>query len=1172
MKKLLVISWIFFMSFVSCSNSIDTGSSHEEEKVMMQTKSILASDQGSNYGVSNPWIDGSNGGTGFGPWAIMINAGTGSAGNFIGDPATAGISGMSTESFALYANPDASGALVDAVRPFSSPLSVGGTFSFQWGVNWDSNGSGEKGIVLMSGVTTLVTIKMGGSGTITINGSNMFLNYGTDAMTIHFELVSLTELRVYATGRDGSEVYDNTFTFGDTIAPDRVAFYAQFLASGEQRQPYFDKLEITSGALPVENRSNALVFDGTDDYVTVPHDSSLNFTEFTVEMWINKAETKTTKLIGKSLSSSHEKGFVVGITDQDLLFIETWNNGSTFTQGTSTMTIPNNQWIHLAMTWKSGDRLKGYINGQTVIDVATASYDITTTNALIIGMAPWNDLNENHFNGKIDEIRIWNDIRTESEIRQNMYRELPDPVSETNLAAYYKFNETAGTVLEDSKNSNDGTLTNMSGSEWQASPAMSGPKNALDFDGVNDYVYADLNSSGSTAITIESYLYFNDLTDQQNIIHIDDGGINQRIISYKSADNKINLFVSNSSNQNDVLNSDFTLEAYKWYHLAFVYDNKNVSIYVDGKKVAEKIMTYSYALDGTDRLYLGADWGIGFISNVKMDEVRIWNTARTASEIRENMMRNLTGNETGLLAYYNFDNTSGTTLQDFSGNGNDGTLTNMDDSDWVDSEAFDTWLGAVDNSWSNALNWSDGVPVSSDNIGIYKWTGGSEVSISGAPEINNVVISVTASPVLSSDITVDGNFINAGGTIDTGIATVFLGGTAQTVAGDTSFYNLFKTVSSADTLSFEHGSTTTVTGTLTLKGAAGQELSLRSDLSGNRWKINPQSSRDIDYVNVKDSENINANLINVHHFTDSGNNINWMLSSYTLTYTAGTGGSITGTSPQTVNYGSDGTEITAVPDAGYSFVKWSDDVLTSSRTDTNVTADITVSAEFADINECDTANGGCAQNCNNTAGSYSCSCNSGYTLNVDGKACDDVNECLTENGGCAQNCNNTAGSYSCSCDSGYTLNVDGKACDDVNECDTANGGCAQTCNNTAGSYNCSCDSGYTLNVDGKACDDVNECDTANGGCAQTCNNTAGSYNCTCDSGYTLNVDGKACDDINECDTANGGCAQTCNNTAGSYNCTCDSGYTLNVDGKACDDINECDTANGGCAQTCNNTA
>ena len=69
--------------------------------------------------------------------------------------------------------------------------------------------------------------------------------------------------------------------------------------------------------------------------------------------------------------------------------------------------------------------------------------------------------------------------------------------------------------------------------------------------------------------------------------------------------------------------------------------------------------------------------------------------------------------------------------------------------------------------------------------------------------------------------------------------------------------------------------------------------------------------------------------------------------SYTLTYTAGANGTISGTTPQTVDHGADGTAVTAVPDANYVFVNWSDGSTANPRTDTNVTANITVTANFA---------------------------------------------------------------------------------------------------------------------------------------------------------------------------------------------------------------------------------
>jgi uncharacterized repeat protein (TIGR02543 family) len=69
--------------------------------------------------------------------------------------------------------------------------------------------------------------------------------------------------------------------------------------------------------------------------------------------------------------------------------------------------------------------------------------------------------------------------------------------------------------------------------------------------------------------------------------------------------------------------------------------------------------------------------------------------------------------------------------------------------------------------------------------------------------------------------------------------------------------------------------------------------------------------------------------------------------SYTLTYNTDGNGSITGTTPQTVQQGDSGSEVTAVANAGYHFVNWSDDSTDNPRTDENVQADATYTANFA---------------------------------------------------------------------------------------------------------------------------------------------------------------------------------------------------------------------------------
>jgi len=71
-----------------------------------------------------------------------------------------------------------------------------------------------------------------------------------------------------------------------------------------------------------------------------------------------------------------------------------------------------------------------------------------------------------------------------------------------------------------------------------------------------------------------------------------------------------------------------------------------------------------------------------------------------------------------------------------------------------------------------------------------------------------------------------------------------------------------------------------------------------------------------------------------------------LASTYTLTYIAGSNGRLSGATTQIVNEGDNGTPIVAVANQNFKFDKWSDGLLTSSRTDANVSSDISVTANF----------------------------------------------------------------------------------------------------------------------------------------------------------------------------------------------------------------------------------
>uniref|UniRef100_A0A8D0BVC0 Fibulin-1 n=1 Tax=Salvator merianae TaxID=96440 RepID=A0A8D0BVC0_SALMN len=201
-----------------------------------------------------------------------------------------------------------------------------------------------------------------------------------------------------------------------------------------------------------------------------------------------------------------------------------------------------------------------------------------------------------------------------------------------------------------------------------------------------------------------------------------------------------------------------------------------------------------------------------------------------------------------------------------------------------------------------------------------------------------------------------------------------------------------------------------------------------------------------------------------------------------------------------------------------------------------------------DINECLSANAPCptGQTCINTDGSYVCqrnvpNCGRGYHLNEEGTRCVDVNECRRYPGRlCAHKCENTPGSYYCSCTMGFKLSADGRSCEDLNECESSP--CSQECANVYGSYQCYCRRGYQLSdLDGVTCEDIDECALPTGGhiCAYRCINVPGSFQCTCpSSGYKLALNARNCQDIDECVSETHTCShnETCFNIQGGFRC------------------------------------
>jgi hypothetical protein len=131
--------------------------------------------------------------------------------------------------------------------------------------------------------------------------------------------------------------------------------------------------------------------------------------------------------------------------------------------------------------------------------------------------------------------------------------------------------------------------------------------------------------------------------------------------------------------------SDQLLVPDHWYHVAATYDGVEQVLYIDGTMIAARLATGLVVSNDFFEIGTGARLtGDRDVFEGLIDEVRVWNVARAAEQIRAGVARELAGDEAGLLAYWQLNDGEGQVALDGTGNSFDATLGSTPEADGND--------------------------------------------------------------------------------------------------------------------------------------------------------------------------------------------------------------------------------------------------------------------------------------------------------------------------------------------------------------------------------------------------------------------------------------------------------------------------------------------------------
>ena len=342
-------------------------------------------------------------------------------------------------------------------------------------------------------------------------------------------------------------------------------------------------------------------------------------------------------------------------------------------QLTSKSTVPEDQWVHIAVTREEGSA-KFYINGKLDATVAYSVFEQSTPSytAPILGYGIFDTASfTSYLDGAIKDIRIWNVTRSAEQIADNMDKTLAG--NEAGLMHYWKMDAREGLLIQDSTTAQNHIMPTV---YWSEDIELPEEETGYSNDGFNFSAGAKwetTKSVGAGVGTVEAWVKVPKATEDDKRLTVISAYPDSSFHMDIYTKGRPRLYYTNAAGEDVNYVANVDVRTNEWTHIAWVCDTDagTVKCYVNGEEVFSKDDIGQPVNVST--LYVGHDnrsgWQYPFIGQIA--DVRVWSKALSAQEVQSSMENQQLTQAEGLVLNLPLDEADNAeTLRDLSGNDN----------------------------------------------------------------------------------------------------------------------------------------------------------------------------------------------------------------------------------------------------------------------------------------------------------------------------------------------------------------------------------------------------------------------------------------------------------------------------------------------------------------------